>query len=185
MSVRKFGTFEASLAGLGAAMYAAIGYLSWLGLNFYGVRFWPAVVVPSALATLFGPLVGGLSAAIGIFLSDMAIHGMPLLSLTVGVPANFVGFYVIGALTNRESSVVRLILANTLGLALGSLYIGLGLWIWSQYFLLPFQSELTPLTVKAGLAIAAWTFATEAPFLYLIIPPIVKTLSRSLAEGGA
>ncbi|MEM3138374.1 MAG: hypothetical protein QW760_07640, partial [Thermofilaceae archaeon] len=42
-----------------------------------------------------------LGAAIGIFISDMLIHGNMLLSLTVGVPANFLCFFVIGALHER------------------------------------------------------------------------------------
>lgn len=181
----RFGTFEAVVTGVGAALYAGVGYLTWLGvlgLNFMGVRFWPAVVIPSTLATLFGPWVGGASAAIGIFLSDMASHGMALLSLTVGVPANFLAFYIIGALTDRESSVKRLVLANTLGLAVGSLWIGLGLTVWSRFFLLPFHSEMTPLSLAAGASVAAWTFVTEAPFLYLVVPPLVRAVGRAVRE---
>ncbi len=181
----KFGTFEAVITGIGAALYAGVGYLTWLGvlgLNFMGVRFWPAVVIPSTLATLFGPWVGGASAAIGIFLSDMASHGMALLSLTVGVPANFLGFYIIGALTDRGSSVKRLVLANTIGLAVGSLYIGLGLTVWSRFFFLPFHSEMTPLSLAGGMSVAAWTFITEAPFLYLVVPPLVRAVGRAVGE---
>jgi len=39
-------------------------------------------------------LAGGVGAAIGIFLSDMLTHGMPLLSLSVGVTSNFIAFYI-------------------------------------------------------------------------------------------
>jgi hypothetical protein len=93
-----------ALASLNAALYAALGYASYLGLfaPVIGVvRFWPSVFVPALFSVLFGELVGGLGAAIGIFVSDMLIHGNALLSLTVGVPANFLGFYTVGALYKR------------------------------------------------------------------------------------
>jgi len=93
-----------ALASLNAALYAALGYASYLGLfaPVIGVvRFWPSVFVPALFSVLFGELVGGLGAAVGIFVSDMLIHGNALLSLTVGVPANFLGFYTVGALYKR------------------------------------------------------------------------------------
>ncbi|RLI12092.1 hypothetical protein DRO33_03050, partial [Candidatus Bathyarchaeota archaeon] len=93
-----------------AALYAALGYLAWLGIVCPAVgvvRFWPVVVVPAVFATLFGPLVGGLGAAIGIFVSDMLIHGDALLSLTAGVPANFICFFIVGYLGRRQFSPLK------------------------------------------------------------------------------
>ena len=90
-----------ALVSLNAALYAALGYASYLGLFAPAigvVRFWPSVFIPGLFAVLFGELVGGLGAAIGIFISDMLIHGNALLSLSVGVPANFLGFYTVGYL---------------------------------------------------------------------------------------
>ncbi|MEM4430788.1 MAG: hypothetical protein QXM08_06460, partial [Thermofilaceae archaeon] len=66
-----------ALTSLNAALYAALGYASYLGLFAPAigvVRFWPSVFVPALFAVLFGELVGGLGAAIGIFISDMLIH---------------------------------------------------------------------------------------------------------------
>jgi hypothetical protein len=97
---------EMTMASLNAALYASIGYLTFLGIfaPIIGVvRFWGiAVVIPAVFAALFGPLVGGIGAAIGIFISDMIIHGNALLSLAVGVPANFVMFYLIGYISRKE-----------------------------------------------------------------------------------
>jgi type IV secretory pathway TrbD component len=90
-----------------AVLYALVGWLSYLGVftPVLGVvRFWPSVFVPAVFAIAFSPYVGGVGAAIGIFISDMMIHGNALLSLTVGVPANFVGFYLTGALYRRVRS---------------------------------------------------------------------------------
>ncbi len=169
-----------TLSAMGGALYAIVGYISWLGLNFYGVRFWPAVVVPATFACLYGGWVGGLSAAIGIFISDMVTHGNALLSLTVGVPSNFLGFYVIGALSGEDRySVKRYIIAATLGLIIGHLIIGFGLLAWSQAFPLPFQKEVTPLSLSAALTISFVTFAWELPFALVLVPPIVSAVKKS------
>ncbi len=171
---------ELTLSAMGGALYAIIGYLSWLGLNFYGVRFWPAVVVPATFACLYGGWVGGLSAAIGIFISDMATHGNALLSLTVGVPSNFLGFYVIGVLSGKDRySIRRYIPASILGLIIGHLIIGFGLLAWSQVFPLPFQKGVTPLSIYAALMISFVTFAWELPFALVLVPPIVSAVRRS------
>lgn len=88
---------------MNGALYAAVGWATYFGIFVYGVRFWPAVIVPAVFASVFGPLVGGVGAAIGIFVSDVLIHGEPLLSLTVGVPANFLGFFLVGYLSRRRT----------------------------------------------------------------------------------
>jgi uncharacterized membrane protein len=95
-------SIKVTMISLCAALYVVLGYLTFLGVfaPIVGiVRFWGiAVVVPAVFAFLFGGVVGGVGAAIGIFISDMLIHGNALLSLTVGVPSNFVMFYIIGRL---------------------------------------------------------------------------------------
>jgi len=124
-----------ALTSLNAALYATLGYASYLGLFTPAigvVRFWPSVFVPALFSVLFSELVGGLGAAVGIFVSDMLIHGNALLSLTVGVPANFLCFYTVGLLHKRlkdgrrwlaaalleEALVVALVLAAHLAGAL-------------------------------------------------------------------
>jgi uncharacterized membrane protein len=98
---------DVAVLALDAALYAALGYAFFailpitapgLGL----VRFWPPVIIPAVFAVVFGPLVGGLGAAVGIFISDMLIHGNALLSLMAGVPSNLVMFAVIGYVANKK-----------------------------------------------------------------------------------
>jgi len=100
-------TIDISMIGVSAALYAIVGVLTNLGIvsPVVGVvKFWPAVIVPGIFAVLFGPWVGGTSAAIGIFVSDMVQpgHGIALLSLTVGSTSNFAGFYLIGLISRRN-----------------------------------------------------------------------------------
>lgn len=90
-------------AATNAALYAAIGVVSAPIPTVFGIRFWPPVFIPAVFSILFGPLSGGLGAAIGIFISDVFYgHGNALLSLLVGVPSNFLGFFLVGWLTYRN-----------------------------------------------------------------------------------
>ncbi|MEM3580328.1 MAG: hypothetical protein QXH40_00415 [Candidatus Bathyarchaeia archaeon] len=102
------------------ALYAVTGYIIYLFLPIVTpgigiVRFWPNVVVPAVFSVLFGPLVGGLGAAIGIFISDMLIHGDPLLSLSAGVTANFLGFYLLGYISRKKIDWTKLIAVSGVG----------------------------------------------------------------------
>ncbi|UCC58688.1 MAG: hypothetical protein JSW14_01870 [Candidatus Bathyarchaeum sp.] len=115
-------TIDVAMIGVSAALYAIVGYLTNLGIvsPVVGVvRFWPSVIVPAIFAVLFGPWVGGTGAAIGIFISDMVHpgHGIALLSLTVGVPSNFVGFYLIGLLSRKNLNWRNIAIALSIGSA--------------------------------------------------------------------
>lgn len=230
---------EISLTALNAALYAGFGYLTYLGLFtpvFGTVRFWPAVVIPAAFSILFSPRIGGVGAAIGIFISDMLVHGNPILSLSVGVPSNFTAFYLIGYLANRWKTVTAvhilssifiqfipvmgslaiyfgaildetvalvflmvsilvfaftLILsvvqrkfliilhASTIGLLIGSGIIGLGLWAYSQFAILPIGGTQNAPLIAAAIWFL-WTYLTEIPFLYFILPPLVHAINRAM-----
>ncbi len=223
-------TLDIVAAGVSAALYAGFGYLTYLGIftPVIGVvRFWPSVIIPAVFGILFGPLVGGFGAAIGIFISDMLIHGNALLSLIAGVPSNFVGFFLVGYIGRKQVSN-QIVLATTgigvligvsslwlystgfldattaglfagvcifsalltlaismiwpkrrsygvasiVGLAVGSAMVGIGVWGFSKMFVLP--SGETNLSFYASILWFIWTYATEIPFLILLVPPIMK-----------
>ncbi|MCW4008685.1 MAG: ECF transporter S component [Candidatus Bathyarchaeota archaeon] len=229
-----------AMTGVSAALYAVVGILTNMGIVSPAVgvvRFWPAVIVPAIFAVLFGPWVGGTSAAIGIFISDMVQpgHGIALLSLTVGVPSNFAGFYLIGYLSRNKMSMHRIVLAlavgsavltgligylfmievltadlaamflgvlfisvalvvgvglwkpewknyglaAVVGLLVGSVIIGVGLWVYSQFLPLPLTGFERNAPVYAIFLWLVWTFATEIPFLVTIVPPIVKVCYKA------
>jgi uncharacterized membrane protein len=113
-------TIDISMIGVSAALYAIVGVLTNMGIvsPVVGVvKFWPAVIVPGIFAVLFGPWVGGTSAAIGIFVSDMVQpgHGIALLSLTVGCTSNFVGFFLIGLISRRNMKWGDILILLTVG----------------------------------------------------------------------
>jgi hypothetical protein len=114
---------DVAVIGVCAALYAVVGRLTDFGVTFIGVAFWPAAVVPAIFAMLYGPIVGGTGAAIGIFARDMLFHGDPLLSLTAGVPPNFIMFFVIGYISQRQLTTRRL----TLGAIIAAVVVAAGL----------------------------------------------------------
>jgi len=229
-------TIDVAMIGVSAALYAIVGVLTNMGIvsPVVGVvKFWPAVIVPAIFAVLFGPWVGGIGAAIGIFVSDMVQpgHGIALLSLTAGSTSNFAMFFLIGWISKRNINWRNMVIALIAGSALltgmigylflinqlpldvvamflGVLFacvaivIGFGLWKpeWKNYglasvigllvgsaiigFVLLGYSQILPLPLTSGFERNApfyasflwivWTFATEIPFLVIIVPPVVK-----------
>lgn len=128
---------EIMLTGICGALYAVIGYLIYIFLPITApgigiVRFWPSVVIPSVFAVLFGPMVGGLGAAIGIFVSDTLIHNDPLLSLTVGVTSNFIGFYLIGLISRKTINWNKTLMISGIIITFLSLGVGYALTIYSS-----------------------------------------------------
>ncbi|UCE29934.1 MAG: hypothetical protein JSV85_03300 [Candidatus Bathyarchaeota archaeon] len=107
------------MTAVNAALYAAVGIMTYLGIfappPIGVVRFWPVVVIPGVFAALFGPWVGGIGAALGIFMSDMFVHGNVLLSMSVGVTSNFVGFYLLGYIAKKEINLKKLVVVLAVG----------------------------------------------------------------------
>lgn len=152
-----------SLTSLNAALYAFLGYLTYLGIFapvFFVVRFWPAVVVPGVFSYLAGPVVGGCGAAIGIFVSDIIIHGDPILSLLVGVTSNFLGFYTVGYLAERLKA--KAISLKSLSLAIGILAFVAAIMFYKLTLEMSGMSTSTADMVP-GVAVAA---VILVPFLY-------------------
>jgi uncharacterized membrane protein len=138
-----------------AALYAVIGYVIYLFLPITTpgigiVRFWPNVVIPAVFAVLFGPWVGGTGAAIGIFISDILIHGDPLLSLCAGVTSNFIGFYLIGYISSKNIDWTKAITYSTIAFSAGIAIL--------EYVLLTYFS-LNSAILFISLSIASYSIA--------------------------
>jgi ECF-type riboflavin transporter, S component len=97
-------TQDVAVIGICAALYAIVG-ISTANVNFFGIGFLPAVVIPAVFAVLYGPWVGGISGALGIFIRDMFVHGNAALSIVAGVPPNFILFFIIGYISFRNISL--------------------------------------------------------------------------------
>jgi len=127
---------EAAMIGICAALYAMVGRLTDMGVTVGGVAFWPAAVIPAIFAVLFGPWTGGIGAAIGIFIRDMLFHGDPVLSLSAGVTANFVGFFLLGYISRANLDWKKL----STSAVIGSIIIAAGLLL--PTVLLPTESGI-------------------------------------------
>jgi len=125
---------DIAIVGICAALYAVVGRLTDLGVTVGGVAFWPAAVIPAIFAVLFGPWTGGIGAAIGIFIRDMLFHGDPLLSLSAGVTANFVGFFLLGYISRTNLNWKKI----SISAIIGSIIIAIGLLL--PTILLPAES---------------------------------------------
>jgi len=244
-------TLDITLMAMNAALYAGIGYVIYfifpiVAPTVGGVRFWPVVVIPATFAVLFGPIVGGGGAAIGIFISDLLIHGDPLLSLTAGVTSNLACFGLIGYLSQKKldwrktflilgvgvvilATLAYLVItpetivnyfgttleqalwntyfvlaifvvsyviiiavglirpkwrsfgaASVTGSIVGSAIIGIGVWGYTQFFALPAAiGGASSLPYYAGMILFAWTFATEIPFMVILVPPIAEACYKA------
>ena len=240
-TVTTMKTVNVAMIAVSAALYTVVGYLTNAGIvtPMVGVvRFWPSVFVPAIFAVLFGPWVGGIGAAIGIFFSDMIYpgHGVAFLSLTIGVPSNFLMFFLIGHIARADvswkqaiaglgaSSIIILLtayltamglltadifllftgvllacyalvallwirlpewrsfwIASVAGNGVGSAWIGIGLWVFSQFLTLPLTFAPFERTAPfyAGIIWFVWTFTTQIPFLLVIVPPVVKACKKA------
>lgn len=168
---------EIAITGICAALYAVIGLLTSFGLSLGGVAFWPAVVIPSIFAVLFGPWVGGIGAAIGIFIRDVMYHGDPLLSLVAGVTSNFAMCFLIGYISRTDLSRKKLGLSVIIG---GTIVVA-GLLL--PTVLLPTESLLfTGLTTSEIMAIL--TVVVVASMLAVAIIFAFKREWRNFSVGA-
>ena len=149
----KQSALQVATTSLNAALYVAVGALWTLfPITVFGVRFWPQVFVPGAFAVLFGPWVGGVGAAVGIFVADLVYgHHDPLLSLLVGVTSNFAMFWLIGYLSNRRMTGAQRRVMITAGAAIPVVLVAYGLFAFSG------SSALTVLVL--GVAMVALVIA--------------------------
>lgn len=165
---------ESAICG---ALYAVTGYIIYLFLPIVTpgigiVRFWPNVVVPAVFAVLFGPLVGGLGAAIGIFISDMLIHGDPLLSLSAGVTANFIGFYLLGYISRKNIDWTKLTAVS----GVGCLIISFGSLATISYVTIPqiidggltdqITATINALNLFTAIMVAAFIIAVAVGYMW-------------------
>jgi hypothetical protein len=123
---------QVAMASLNAALYVALGVLSASLPTLFGVRFWPQVFVPGAFAVLFGPWVGGVGAAVGIFIADVVYgHHDALLSLLVGVPSNLVCFALLGYLSRKSLKSVARVGSITAGIVAPVILVAYGVYAFS------------------------------------------------------
>ncbi len=178
-----------SLISISAALYAvAIAVTSPIPTPWGVGHFRPGVVVPAFFAVVFGPIVGGVGAAIGTFLGDFALSffGLttPLLSLIAGVPGNFVGFYLLGWLVSKRRTLASFMLSNFVALLVGNLTAALGVMVY-LWFVVPIWA-MFPMDLKIGTVMGLTLFwvATMIVFVAPLVPILVRYTGSTLVKMG-
>ncbi|HIE18164.1 TPA: hypothetical protein EYP75_00405 [Candidatus Bathyarchaeota archaeon] len=182
-------TKQLSLISINAALYAvAIAVTSPIPTPWGVGHFRPGVVIPAFFTVVFGPIIGGVGAAIGCFLGDFALSffGLttPLLSLIAGVPGNFVGFYVLGLLISKRRSLASFVMSSFVALIVGNLVAALGVLAYF-WFVVPSWASW-PMSMKIAVVSGLTLFwvVTMVIFVVPLVPIIVSYVEPSLKRMG-
>jgi len=187
----KISTKEVAAMGLNASLYAVGSYLTAYIPTPWVVQLRPAVVIPAVFAVVFGPLVGGLGAAIGTFITSIVTYGTAILTIFSGTPGNLVCFYLLGRFSKPYNH--RNFAAGTMiGFLVGSIIISFGLWFLLAYlmFLIPAgthayavaQSTIAKMLTDPAvwiLSTIVWTLGTGAICTLLIGLPILRACEKA------
>lgn len=186
----KVSVREVSALAINAALYAAGSYATAYIPTPWLVQLRPAVAIPAIFAVLFGPIVGGLGAALGTFIASILTYGSPILTIFSGTPANFVCFYIIGRLS-KPLNWRNFVAATLIGFLAGSIIIGFGLWLLlaKLSFLIPTGTYAYKAVEGAILSIAKdpaswvlstiiWTLGTGVMCTVFIGTPILRICEK-------
>ena len=142
------------------AMFSLIGYVSKKYIN------WRI------------PIVGfGVTSALLVWIASFAVSDQYALWVSAGIiVASYVILSGIVALTPKWRGFEA---GCMMGLLIGASIMRATVPLFSQFFILPGASNLTPMTVLAGFGYLIWTFVTEIPFLLVLGPPILQACYRA------
>lgn len=168
-----------------AGLYAVGSYLTAYIPSPWGAgQFRPAVVIPAFFATIFGPMTGGVGAAIGTFIADSSKYGYPYPgSFLAAVWGNFVGFYLFGWLLKKKFSWGRFVVASNLTLTLANALVAfLYVFTFKVLYLNDPKYVAMPLDVQIffSIGLTIWWFVTMLPFVLLITPLLIRTAARAI-----
>jgi len=110
---------------MNTVLYAVLSFATAYVESPWGAgQFRPAVVIPALFATIFGPMPGGVGAALGTLIADSVKHGQLYPgSFLAAVPGNFIGFYVFGYIMKKKFSWKRFIWASQITLTVANLIV--------------------------------------------------------------
>ncbi len=171
-----------ALAALNASLYAVCAYATAYIESPWGTgQFRPAIVIPALFATVFGPWVGGIGAAIGTLICDSMKHGcLYIPSLVAAVPANFVAFYLFGYILKKKFSWDRFVTTSVLILFIGNMLCAILLVAYYTFWVPRFAINGISDFILLSLGLTAWWFITMLPFQLTLTPPLIKLLSKAI-----
>jgi len=169
---------------INAALYAVGAFVTAYIPSPWGVgQFRPAVVIPAFFATIFGPWVGGVGAALGTLIVDSVKHGQLYPgSLIAAVPGNFIGFFLFGYVLKKKFNWTRFITITNITLVLANLIVAF-LYVFAFKWLYASASSYTALSLDAlimlSIGLTIFWFVTMLPFVLLVTPPLIAAVSSA------
>ena len=172
-----------AMSAMCAVLYAMGSYLTAYLVSPWGSgQFRPAVVIPAVFASLFGPVVGGLGAAVGTLIADSLAHGQIYVrSLVSAVPGNFVGFFLFGWLMKRRFGWANYIKTSQVTLILSN-----GMVAFLYVYYRTFVDGSYPVAFRDGwiyvsLGLVAWWYVTMLPFVLVLGPILIRAVAPALS----
>jgi uncharacterized membrane protein len=168
-----------------AGLYAVGSYLTAYIPSPWGAgQFRPAVVIPAFFAAIFGPVAGGVGAALGTFIADSTKHGYPYPgSFLAAVWGNLVGFYFFGWILRRKFSWRRFIAASNITLILANALVA---FLYVFTFKILYLNDPNYVTMSLDVQIffsvglTIWWFVTMLPFVLLVTPLLIRAIARAV-----
>jgi len=169
---------------MNTVLYAILSYATAYIQSPWGSgQFRPAVVIPALFATVFGPMPGGIGAALGTLIADSVKHGQLYPgSFLAAVPANFIGFYLLGYIMKKKFSWERFILASQATLTIANLILAfLYVFLFKILYLGEAKYVGMPLHVQIffSVGLTIWWYVTMLPFVLLVTPILIRAASSA------
>jgi hypothetical protein len=164
---------------MNATLYAILSFLTAYIPSPWGAgQFRPAVIVPAFFATIFGPMTGGIGAALGTLIADSVKHGhLYAGSYLAAVPGNFIGFYLFGYITRKKFTWSRFIVASEVTLSLANMIVAfLYVFLFKVLYLGSSKYVAMPLNTQIffSIGLTVWWYVTMLPFVLLITPFLIQ-----------
>ena len=139
----------------------------------------PSTIIPAIFTVLYGPLAGGISAALGALIGGWLIYGTPIIPLASGVPANLLGFYLLGhSFKNLGGDwISRYAISCAVGLGTGFVVMAAGLYTLASSF--PQLTAIAKWSWPPFLALGIfYGMLSEAPLTILLGVPLIDAVER-------
>jgi hypothetical protein len=174
----------ANMATCAALYTVAIAITAFVPTPWGVGQFRPGVVIPVIYAFLGGSLVAGVGAAVGTLLGSFILQAAgtglgPFGSLVSGVPANFIGFYLLGMFVSKYKSWKGFIFGSFVSLMIGNLVAAGGVALYLTYVFPRWASMVLEVKLGAILGLTLFWTVTMLPFVLALVPIVIVALSRT------
>ncbi|MFX0067364.1 MAG: hypothetical protein ACFFC7_35025 [Candidatus Hermodarchaeota archaeon] len=169
---------------MNSVLYAILSYATAYIPSPWGAgQFRPAVIIPAFFATIFGPMCGGVGAALGTLIADSVKHGQLYAgSYLAAVPGNFIGFYLFGYIVKKKFSWSRFIIASEVTLSIANMIVA---FLYVFLFKVLYLSSPTyvgmPLDAQIffSIGLTIWWYITMLPFVLLVTPLLIRAAASA------